>query len=295
MLFTMRVLDHQRERIPAVMHVDGTTRPQVVHPESEPEYHSMIAAFHRLTNIPMVLNTSFNRRGEPIVATPEDALAAFWELRCDALAIGPYLVDHPAPLRLDVPRTALAPLQRPQTKPPQARRWVLYSSDEATNDRFSGSVGSFRRVLNEARREPGRLSPRTLHTPIVHGDLSDLARLVLIAQQFDVTLVLAYPEPARTHHGLAGDGWVPLKTAVRVVSACVSLASKRNVDVRVEGFPLCLLGPGIRPLQGPVDTPHMKVPPKRCGACSALAECPTLWPGHHEAFGAAELTPVASD
>lgn len=94
MLFTMPVRPERRAQVPAVVHVDGTTRPQVVHPDTAPRYHALIAEFHRLSGVPMVVNTSFNRRGEPIVCTPEDALAAFVGLGADALAIGNFLVER---------------------------------------------------------------------------------------------------------------------------------------------------------------------------------------------------------
>jgi carbamoyltransferase len=92
MLFTLEVQENRREQIPAVVHVDGTSRPQVVHAEHQPDYHRMISTFYELTGVPLVLNTSFNRRGEPIVCTPEDALEAFSEQGADVLAIGPFVV-----------------------------------------------------------------------------------------------------------------------------------------------------------------------------------------------------------
>ena len=96
MLFTLPVREAKRAAVPAVVHVDGTTRPQSVHAAELPEYHRMIAAFHARTGVPMVLNTSFNRRGEPIVCTPADALASFAGLGADALAIGPFIVERGA-------------------------------------------------------------------------------------------------------------------------------------------------------------------------------------------------------
>lgn len=96
MVFTLPVLEAQRARVPAIVHVDGTTRPQVVHAEHAPAYHALISAFHRRTGVPMVLNTSFNRRGEPIVCTPADAIASFRGLAergADLLAIGSFLVE----------------------------------------------------------------------------------------------------------------------------------------------------------------------------------------------------------
>ncbi|MED5464628.1 MAG: carbamoyltransferase C-terminal domain-containing protein, partial [Myxococcota bacterium] len=92
MLFTLEVKAEKRDQVPAVVHVDGTSRPQVVHAEHQPVYHRMLSSFYGRTGVPLVLNTSFNRRGEPIVCTPEDALAAFPELGADVLAIGPFVV-----------------------------------------------------------------------------------------------------------------------------------------------------------------------------------------------------------
>jgi predicted NodU family carbamoyl transferase/ferredoxin len=109
MLFTLPVAEDKRELVPAIVHVDGTSRPQVVHPETHPVYHQMITAFHALTGVPLVVDTSFNRRGEPIVHSPEDALDAFVELGADAMAIGPFLVEHPsrvAPPGLTLPTDA---------------------------------------------------------------------------------------------------------------------------------------------------------------------------------------------
>jgi predicted NodU family carbamoyl transferase/ferredoxin len=93
MVFTLPVRPEKRALVPAVVHVDGSARPQVVHAETHPRYHAMISAFGARTGVPMVLNTSFNRRGEPIVCTPEDALESFLALGADALALGPFLVE----------------------------------------------------------------------------------------------------------------------------------------------------------------------------------------------------------
>jgi carbamoyltransferase len=92
MLFTLPVLPHMQEKIPAVLHFDGTTRPQSVMAEANPPYHAMIQHFYALTGIPMVINTSFNTAFEPIVNDPEDAIASFLQLGADYLAIGDYLV-----------------------------------------------------------------------------------------------------------------------------------------------------------------------------------------------------------
>jgi predicted NodU family carbamoyl transferase/ferredoxin len=109
MVFTLPVRPAQRARVPAVVHVDGSARPQVVHADTHPRYHAMISAFFARTGVPMVLNTSFNRRGEPIVCTPEDALESFVALGADALAMGPFLVE-PVAAEAAVNEAALASL-----------------------------------------------------------------------------------------------------------------------------------------------------------------------------------------
>ena len=96
MLFTLPVRPERQAQVPAIVHVDGTTRPQMVHPDTHPEYHAMISAFYRRTGVPLVLNTSFNRRGEPIVRSPEEAIESFVGLGADALAIGPFIAEAPA-------------------------------------------------------------------------------------------------------------------------------------------------------------------------------------------------------
>src|SRR5207237_4207167 len=80
-----------RERLPAITHVDGTGRLQSVDPASNPLYHKLISAFERRTGIGMVLNTSFNEN-EPVVDTPEQALACFARTEMDALCLGRYVI-----------------------------------------------------------------------------------------------------------------------------------------------------------------------------------------------------------
>jgi carbamoyltransferase len=101
MLFTHRVRDGWAERIPAVTHVDGTARIQTVSARTEPLVARMLAAFERRTGIPVVVNTSLNTAGRPMVDDPRDALECFGSSPVDALAIGPYLVRRPA---LSAPR-----------------------------------------------------------------------------------------------------------------------------------------------------------------------------------------------
>lgn len=89
----------QPETIPAVTHLDGTARLQTVDPARNPLFASLIQAFDRLTGVPVLLNTSFNDRDEPIVCSPEDAIAAFLSTNLDALVIENCLVlKQPMPV-----------------------------------------------------------------------------------------------------------------------------------------------------------------------------------------------------
>ncbi|UDY37504.1 carbamoyltransferase family protein [Dermatobacter hominis] len=92
MLFTHRVRPGWEERIPAVVHVDGTARAQTVARDDEPLVHAMLDAFRRRTGLPLVVNTSLNTAGRPMVDSPRDALECFGSAPIDALAIGPFLV-----------------------------------------------------------------------------------------------------------------------------------------------------------------------------------------------------------
>jgi carbamoyltransferase len=87
-LFGIEKLNVPRSEIPAVTHVDYSARVQTVHAETNPRYHALISAFNRRTGCPVVVNTSFNIRGEPIVCTPEDAFRCFMGTEIEALAVG---------------------------------------------------------------------------------------------------------------------------------------------------------------------------------------------------------------
>jgi carbamoyltransferase len=95
MLFVDQVRAGQAARIPAVRHVDGSARVQTVGRATNPALHALLAAFAEQTGVPVLVNTSFNTRGEPIVCTPRHALAAFFTSGLDALAIGPFLLEKP--------------------------------------------------------------------------------------------------------------------------------------------------------------------------------------------------------
>lgn len=95
MIVTTPVTEAGAAVMPAVVHSDRTTRPQTVSAEVDPLYHRLIGEVGGHTGTPVVLNTSFNGRDEPVVCSPRDALATFHRLPMDALAIGPFLVRRP--------------------------------------------------------------------------------------------------------------------------------------------------------------------------------------------------------
>jgi len=84
------------ENCPAAVHVDGTARPQLLRREVNPGYYDILAAYEELSGIPCLINTSFNMHEEPIVCSPTDAVRAFLAGQLDVLAMGPFLVRHPA-------------------------------------------------------------------------------------------------------------------------------------------------------------------------------------------------------
>jgi carbamoyltransferase len=92
MLLVTGVKDDKREVVPATTHVDGSTRLQVVHRESNPTYYRLIERFGQATGVPVVLNTSFNLKGEPIVNTPGEAFSTFTRSGLDVLVLGSCLV-----------------------------------------------------------------------------------------------------------------------------------------------------------------------------------------------------------
>jgi carbamoyltransferase len=95
MLFVHDVQKHWRDRIPAVVHVDGTARVQTVDPDDEPLVARMLAGFERRTGLPVVVNTSLNTAGRPMVDDPRDAFECFGSAPVDLLAIGPFVVRRP--------------------------------------------------------------------------------------------------------------------------------------------------------------------------------------------------------
>lgn len=93
MILTAQVRAEKRSVIPSVTHVDGSARPQTVEREINPLYYRLIDEFGRITGVPVIMNTSFNLRGEAIVHTPTDAIRTFFSSGMDALVIGNFLVE----------------------------------------------------------------------------------------------------------------------------------------------------------------------------------------------------------
>jgi carbamoyltransferase len=92
MTLTFRCSESMKKASPAVVHVDGTARPQVVHADASPGLHRILSLVHEHTGVPSVINTSLNVHGEPIVCSPADAIQMIRARRVHALAIGPFLV-----------------------------------------------------------------------------------------------------------------------------------------------------------------------------------------------------------
>ncbi len=96
MTITFNCTDWMKQHCPAVVHVDGTARPQLVEKQTNPSYYRILKEYHRITGLPSLINTSFNMHEEPIVCTPKDAIRGFTKGQLDYLAIGNYLLKHPA-------------------------------------------------------------------------------------------------------------------------------------------------------------------------------------------------------
>jgi carbamoyltransferase len=94
MLFAPRVKDEKKGLIPGVVHVDGTARVQTVNKDTNPRLWRLISEFENLTGIPVIINTSFNLRGEPIVCTPEDAVECFKRSKMDYLVLSNFIINN---------------------------------------------------------------------------------------------------------------------------------------------------------------------------------------------------------
>lgn len=92
MTFSFTVNDAWREKIKEAVHVDGSARPQTVDKVTNPRFYALLEKFHGLTGIPVLINTSLNRRGEPMVCSPQDALDMFYGSGLEYMVIGDYLI-----------------------------------------------------------------------------------------------------------------------------------------------------------------------------------------------------------
>ena len=92
MLAVVDVHEHKHHEVPAITHVNGTARPQLVDKNVSPRYWNLIKAFEQKTGVPLIINTSFNLKGEPIVNTPEQAYSTFMRSGIDLLVMGNILV-----------------------------------------------------------------------------------------------------------------------------------------------------------------------------------------------------------
>lgn len=88
----LAVVNRPRSTVPAITHVDYSARLQTVHPDDNAEFYRLLSAFHRLTGCPVLINTSFNVRGEPIVMTPDDAVRCFFRTEMDLLVLEDHLI-----------------------------------------------------------------------------------------------------------------------------------------------------------------------------------------------------------
>lgn len=93
MLFIYDVKADKADKIPAVRHVDGTARIQTINEAQHPQYYALLKAFKAITGVPVLVNTSFNTLGKPIVCSPRDAIECFWTSPFDALIIGSFVIE----------------------------------------------------------------------------------------------------------------------------------------------------------------------------------------------------------
>ena len=93
MLYVVNVREDKKRVVPAITHVDGTARPQLVFKDFSPRYHKLIDKFYKLSGVPLVLNTSFNLKGEPIVNSPADAYSTFMRSGIDILVLENFVIN----------------------------------------------------------------------------------------------------------------------------------------------------------------------------------------------------------
>ena len=93
MLINARVKDEKAEQVAAAIHIDNTARVQTVKPENNIRFRKLLEAFYKKTNCPVLLNTSFNIKGQPIVNSPDEAIDCFLGTNIDVLTIGDFILE----------------------------------------------------------------------------------------------------------------------------------------------------------------------------------------------------------
>ena len=284
MLFTKTVKPDRREAIPAVVHVDGSTRPQVVHGDTHPLYYALIERFEARTGIPMLLNTSFNRRGEPIVCSPADALDSFVGLGADALAIGSFLVERPS-------KQARGAWSRDRVDGPPGEgrapgEVVLLSGDDQAHDRLAGRPGAFREATTHLTSLVAAGQDPTVVVPLLRTELPRLGRLLKGARKMGVRRVrLLMPDP----EDMGTEQLPSLDQVERVIANVAARSAEVGLEVTTEAVPLCRLpealhsrasGPGLG-----------SVLPAPCRSCTARERCSGSWPALWELVGTGGLRP----
>lgn len=159
MTITFNVTDHFRQSCPAAVHVDGTARPQLVAAEANPFLHGLLTAYHSLSGITSLINTSFNVHEEPIVCTPEDALKGFFEAQLDCLFLDGHLVHAEDNTAASVRYLGAALARRPSRDREQAdlieHLWRERAVLQAEADRRLAAL----EATVEARRQPANGEP----------------------------------------------------------------------------------------------------------------------------------------
>jgi carbamoyltransferase len=117
---TLKFKTKMRGKVPAVVHVDGTGRLQSVSKECTPDFYRLIEAFYRKTGVPMLLNTSFNVMGKPILHSVQDAVAIFYTSGLDVLVVEDVVIEKPR--RMEKPKRAASTRTAAKKKPGASAR-----------------------------------------------------------------------------------------------------------------------------------------------------------------------------
>ena len=151
MLLVAKAVEEKASEIPAVVHVDGTARVQTVTKAENGLFYELVQAFHRLTGVPVLLNTSFNVKGMPIVETPDDAIEVFFDSEMDVLVLGDHIYDKDEADTLagwaayhqekDQPDKAAAVSRRALERYPHDNRFHIYlANHHYTNKEYREAI-----------------------------------------------------------------------------------------------------------------------------------------------------------